>query len=198
VPPTVSPHSNRESALGGNALERDRNAPRQTFPARVLRNAPPAGHPFVHECPSTDEGPTADLCSAPDRPSSSAISKSLRSTAMAATNGVNDQVFRWQRTQGYRLRFPEARKPGAQRATEKALGWARVLSPDSKGRGPNLLTAETITPTRRAKVVIGDAAGSGLRAQESCSRRQPGMGVPVPDSRSGCETVAAGRLLLRA
>jgi len=43
VLPTVSPHSNRESALGGNALERDRNAPRQAFPARVLRNAPPAG-----------------------------------------------------------------------------------------------------------------------------------------------------------
>ena len=67
-PPTVSPHSNQEPALGGNALERDRNAPRQAFPARVLRNAPPAGHPFVHECPSTDEGPTAELCSAPDRP----------------------------------------------------------------------------------------------------------------------------------
>jgi len=54
----------------------------------------------------------------------SAISKSLRSTALAATNGVNDQVLRWQRElRGYRLRFPEARKPGAQRAREKALGW---------------------------------------------------------------------------
>jgi hypothetical protein len=44
---------------------------------------------------------------------------------MAATNGVNDQVLRWQRElRGYRLRFPEARKPGAQRAREKALGCA--------------------------------------------------------------------------
>src|ERR671936_183662 len=42
--------------------------PARRFPARVLRNAPPVGHPFVHECPSTDEGPTALLCSAPDRP----------------------------------------------------------------------------------------------------------------------------------
>jgi hypothetical protein len=59
--------------------------------------------------------------------SSSAISKSLRSTAMAATNGVNDQVLRWQRElRGYRLRFPEAGKPGAQRAREKALGCASV------------------------------------------------------------------------
>jgi hypothetical protein len=70
-------------------------------------------------------------------PSSSAISKSLRSTAMAATNGVNDQVLRWQRElRGYRLRFPEARKPGAQRASEKALGCTRVLSPDRRALAP--------------------------------------------------------------
>src|SRR5439155_11844404 len=118
--PTVSPHSNRESALGGNALERDRNAPRQAFPARVLRNAPPAGTRSSTNAPlpTRDLPPfAAHLIAA----SSSAISKSLRSTAMAATNGVNDQVLRWQRElRGYRLPFPEARKPGAQRAREGA------------------------------------------------------------------------------
>ena len=48
---------------------------------------------------------------------------------------------------------------------------------------------------RHAKGVIGDAAGSSLRAQEARSRRQTGMGVPVPDRGSGFETVAAARLL---
>src|SRR5215217_9203016 len=67
-----------------------------------------------------------------------------------------------------------------------------------EGSRPNLLTAETITPTRDATGVIGDAAGSGLRAQEARRRRQPGLGVPVSDRRSGFETFAAGRLLLRA
>jgi hypothetical protein len=45
---------------------------------------------------------------------------------------------------------------------------------------------------RHAKGVIGDAAGSGLRAQEARRRRQPGMGVPVPDRRSGFETLQRG------
>jgi signal transduction histidine kinase len=75
-----------------------------------------------------------------------------------------------------------------------ALGCTRVLSPDWKGRGSNLLTAETITPMRHAKGVIGDAAGSSLRAREAGGRRPRGMGVPVPDRRSGFGTVAAGRL----
>jgi hypothetical protein len=71
-------------------------------------------------------------------PSSSAISKSLRSTAMAATNGVNDQVLRWQRElRGYRLRFPVARKPGARRAREKALGCASAQECTPSGCGSN-------------------------------------------------------------
>jgi hypothetical protein len=50
----------------------------------------------------------------------------------------------------------------------------------------------------RCRGVIGDAAGSGLRAQEAGRRRQTGVGVPVPERRSGFEAIAAGRFLLRA
>jgi hypothetical protein len=59
---------------------------------------------------------------------------------MAATNGVNDHVLRWQsELRGYRLRFPEARKPGAQRAREKALGCAGVREDTLSGLGAVVL-----------------------------------------------------------
>jgi hypothetical protein len=121
----VRPHrftySNRESALGGNALERDRNAPRQRFPlaffgtrhlqaTRSSTNAP---------LPTRDLPPTfaAHLIV----PSSSAISKSLRSTAMAAI-----KFFAGSANSGLSPSFPRSPKPRAQRAREKALGCASV------------------------------------------------------------------------
>jgi hypothetical protein len=84
---------------------------------------------------------------------------------MAATNGVNDQVLRWQRElRGYRLRFPEARKPGAQRATEKALGWASAHEcPPSAIRSVGSTTRTLASPLLRMSG-FGTKATAALRS----------------------------------
>jgi hypothetical protein len=56
----------------------------------------------------------------------------------------------------------------------------------------NLLAAETITPTRHAKGVIDDAAGSGLGAQEACRRRRRGLGIPHRTGGPGSKRLQRG------
>src|SRR3954471_6678717 len=79
-----------------------------------------------------------------------------------------------------------AARPG--NASSTAIG-VRVTP---EGSRPNLPTARTITPTRHAKGVIGDAAGPGFRAQEACRRRRRGLGISLPDGRAGSRRLQSG------